>query len=60
LPEEFWRFLFALAAMGIILMFIRAVKKNLKGEACSCGCGGKQCEGCKGCQEVHVSEKKEY
>jgi len=48
LPEEFLTLLFYLIAAGIVLLFLWAMKKNLRGEACSCkGKSGKNCSVCK-------------
>ncbi|HKM41341.1 MAG TPA: hypothetical protein VJY43_02110 [Methanocorpusculum sp.] len=48
MPEGFWTLLFFLIAAGIVLLFLGAVKKNLRGEACRCkGKSGKNCSVCK-------------
>ncbi|MDO9522409.1 MAG: hypothetical protein Q7J08_01715 [Methanocorpusculum sp.] len=48
LPEAFWTILFLLIAGGIVLLFLWAVKRNLRGEACSCG--AKACKNCSLCK----------
>ncbi|WP_187146139.1 hypothetical protein [Methanocorpusculum labreanum] len=48
LPEGFWTILFIFIAAGIVLLFLWAVKKNLRGEAC--GCRAKSCKNCSMCK----------
>ncbi|HJJ43567.1 MAG TPA: hypothetical protein O0X69_04760 [Methanocorpusculum sp.] len=50
MPEEIWTVLFLIVAAGIILLFIWAVKKNMHGEACSCG--AKSCTRCSECKNT--------
>ncbi len=43
-----WTLLFLLIAAGIVFLFLWAVKKNLRGEACSCK--GNSCKNCSACK----------